>query len=200
MSARDRSDYNAVTKALKDRFDPERDTGVYWAQLRGRTRKKGESLSDLAGSIQRMAARAYPGADVLTRGTMEVQHFIDAIDNREIQRQIRRNKPRTLGEAVRMALDEESFETLDGASKPKPPVGVGSLLEKGTDEAEPTETQLAQLVKRLSELEAQLGRNKASGGTPPLPRPNPFYGQAARGPQCFRCSEWGHMQANCPLN
>ena len=63
LTPTERLDYKSVTSALKSRFDPERDVGVYWAQLRGKTRKKGESLSELAGYFQRIAARAYPDSD-----------------------------------------------------------------------------------------------------------------------------------------
>lgn len=201
LSPYERQDYDTVTTALKERFDPDRDTGVFWAQLRGRTRKKGESLADLAGHIQRLTCRAYPEVDSSARGTIEIQHFIDALDNKEIQKQLRRNKPSTLGEAVRMALDEESFDKLEGVAKTANNP-VGSLTENNS--APESESELCKLEKRVADLEQLLRKHcmvKPQGNSPvPVPHPYTVHGRVPRGPQCFRCSGWGHVQRDCPLN
>lgn len=192
-----------IVQALRDRFEPERDLGVYWAQLRSRYRKKGESLSDLASSIQHVARKAYPTADDTTRNDIEVQHFIDALDNREIQKQLRRNKPTCLSQAVRMALDEESFSKLDSTYLARSKVESLVGEEEFTEPTTRTSTdRIRVLENKLKEMEARLEAAGGSNSHTNAKKPNTGRGnpRGGLGPRCYRCSEYGHVQAECYLN
>ena len=205
-----RRDLTIVTKALQDRLDPPRDPGVYWAQLKGRVRKKGESLVELAGSIQRMVSKAHPAMEYSSRELIAVQHLIDCLDNNEVQKQVRRQKPATLNQAMRLILDEESY-----LGSEKQSGRVFSLVEKAGSNKEPVDKKTVPgevdlLREKVRSLEQNLGFLKEhtqfqQGGqrdgllcyqckqpghrktTCPLTR-------------CFRCQQPGHMQFSCPLN
>ena len=112
-----RKNFKLILDTLKSRFDPDLDVSVHWARLKDRTRNKGESLPELAGNIRRLVAKAYPHSDKDSVEQIAVQYFVDALDNREIKLQVRRSKPKSLSEAMKIALDEESFFKVEGKTK-----------------------------------------------------------------------------------
>ena len=104
-----KNDFSKLVDTLTDRFDPLRDTGVYWSQLRSRVRKDGESLLDLSSSIEHTVSKAFPLAGHDLKVSLALQLFLDSLKNDELVMQIRRSKPESLAEAIKIALDEESF-------------------------------------------------------------------------------------------
>ncbi|KAL5007119.1 hypothetical protein ScPMuIL_015925, partial [Solemya velum] len=162
-----RNDYTSVVQTLRDRFDPDVDPGVYWAQLRNRVRKRGEPLSELASSIMRLVALAHPQADSHTRSGLSIRYFIEAIDDREIKLQLRRSKPVDMTQALKIALDEESYQELDKDSKVcsiSDSENFFSELEKQKRIIESLEEQLAAFEKRYSEA-PQSTPNAQGAGT-----------------------------------
>ena len=104
-----KNDFSELVDTLTDRFDPLRDTGVYWSQLRSRVHKDGESLLDLSSSIEHTVSKAFPLAGHDLKDSLALQLFLDSLKNDELVMQIRRSKPESLAEAIKIALDEESF-------------------------------------------------------------------------------------------
>ena len=151
LDSTQRGSLSGVFKALADRFDPERDTGVYWSQLKGRIRKKGETLADLAGYIGRMVTKVYPDVAGSVRDVIAVQHFIDALENRDIQKQLRRLKPENLNKALRLAIDEESYVYLE-----KQGPRASSLIE--TEESDKDKSDGAKKGNELKGLSDRLLR------------------------------------------
>ncbi|KAL5020808.1 hypothetical protein ScPMuIL_002107, partial [Solemya velum] len=162
-----RNDYTSVVQTLRDRFDPDVDPGVYWAQLRNRVRKRREPLSELASSIRRLVALAHPQADSHTRSGLSIRYFIEAMDDREIKLQLRRSKPVDMTQALKIALDEESYQELDKDSKVcsiSDSENFFSELEKQKRIIESLEEQLAAFEKRYSEA-PQSTPNAQGAGT-----------------------------------
>ncbi|KAL5015646.1 hypothetical protein ScPMuIL_007270, partial [Solemya velum] len=152
-----RNDYTSVVQTLRDRFDPDVDPGVYWAQLRNRVRKRGEPLSELASNIQRLVALAHPQADSHTRSGLSVQYFVEAMDDREIKRQLRRSKPVDMTQALKIALDEESYQKMDD-NKAK----VCSIADSKN-----FNTELEKQKRKIDRLEKQLAAFKQGYSEPP---------------------------------
>lgn len=184
MDEQDRGSYEMLTQALRSRFDPDRDVGVYWTQLKNRVRRKGETLSELAGNIRRLVTKAFPRADKNSIEQVSIQHFIDTLDNNEIKIQIRRKKPQTLSEALNIALEEESLQQVGGRPK------VATLTDSVT---------LESLQKQITNLESKLQCKQNS-----FPRRTPYKKDSVnrnfKNLHCYRCNEPGHVMANCPLN
>ncbi|KAJ8046575.1 hypothetical protein HOLleu_05289 [Holothuria leucospilota] len=65
-----RRDYPSLVNALSRRFDPAHQTEVFRIQLKNRTRRKEESLPELAQEIRRLTRQAYPGCARRPRGTV----------------------------------------------------------------------------------------------------------------------------------
>lgn len=199
-----------VTKALQDRFDPVRDPGVYWAQLKGRVRKKGESLVELAGSIQRTVSKAHPTMEYSSRELIAVQHLIDAVENKEVQKQVRRQKPATVNQAMSLILDEESYLVSERQTS-----RVFGLVEKAeaiksSGDKKTVSGDVDGLKETIQRLEQKLGYLTEQVKAQQESQRNGLLCYQCKQPghqkstcpltQCFRCQQWGHMQFSCPLN
>ena len=63
LSAEHQGNYRMLVAALESRFRSTHQTELNRAKLRSRTRKREESLPELAEDIERLARLSYPGAD-----------------------------------------------------------------------------------------------------------------------------------------
>ncbi|KAL5020764.1 hypothetical protein ScPMuIL_002155, partial [Solemya velum] len=99
-------------------------------------------------------ALAHPQADSHTRSGLSIRYFIEAMDDREIQLQLRRSKPVDMTQALKIVLDEESYQELDKDSKVcsiSDSENFFSELEKQKRIIESLEEQLAAFERRYSE-------------------------------------------------
>ncbi|KAL5015607.1 hypothetical protein ScPMuIL_007306, partial [Solemya velum] len=97
---------------------------------------------------------SHPQADSHTRSGLSIRYFIEAMDDREIKLQLRRSKPVDMTQALKIALDEESYQELDKDSKVcsiSDSENFFSELEKQKRIIESLEEQLAAFEKRYSE-------------------------------------------------
>ena len=67
-----------------------------------------ESLSELAGDVERLSRLAYPDAAPGMIDVLAKDQFIDAITDEDIRLHIRQKKPMSLREALEHALELES--------------------------------------------------------------------------------------------
>ena len=70
-----RRDLDALTEALESRFGSKHQTEMYRAQLRCRTKKREETIPELAQAIQRLVRQAYPSAPASMRETLAKDYF-----------------------------------------------------------------------------------------------------------------------------
>jgi hypothetical protein len=183
----ERNDYFALVAALKDRFDPIKDMGVYLAELSQRVRRKGEGVMDLASSIQRLVEKAYPFTDEFTKGVVAVQHFTNSLENREIQMQIRRQQPSKLMEAVKIAINEESYTRLDTGLSSKTRVAAVSEPQSSSLPTLDLEKKIRELQQQVESLKVRRTDTPRPQSTPaPQPQPSrPLLGQNQTDPRQF---------------
>lgn len=86
---------------------------MYRAQLRHRTRKRNETLPQLAQAIQRITHQGYPDAPSNLEDTLVRDHFIDALPESEVWWRIHQARPKSLQEALTTALEIEVFYVAD---------------------------------------------------------------------------------------
>ncbi|CAG2256066.1 unnamed protein product [Mytilus edulis] len=105
------------------------------------TQSSYKSLLQLSSAVFRLVCKAYPSIDSDSKQKMSIQYFIDALSDSEVQKQVRRLSPKTLAEAVDLALREESYVTLE-KKRPK---------TQSLSEVEPSD-QFSVFSKQLEEL------------------------------------------------
>ena len=105
--------FTELCTTLSKRFDPGNRTELFRIQLRNRVRKDKETLPELAQSIRNLAAQAYPQAHGNLLEDLCRDHFLDALQDSELRYRIFQAHPRTLDDAVGVAVETEAFQQAD---------------------------------------------------------------------------------------
>lgn len=109
MASYERTDFNMLTTALKNRFEPENQQQIYRVQLKQRLRKSNESLPELAHDIKKLVRKANPDASAIMREKLAQDAFIDALNERDLQWAVLQSDPDSVDEAVSTALQYEAI-------------------------------------------------------------------------------------------
>jgi hypothetical protein len=124
------TNYANLVKLLEGRYGPGDRAEVHLAELRNRQRKTDESLQELGQSMRRLTGMAYPEINRENQDRLARIHFVDAIQDKEIRMNLFQARPASLDEAIRVALEVESYlesEKLRQGSRAK--VGHTRALE-----------------------------------------------------------------------
>ena len=104
-----RTDYQSLVSALSARFEPEHQADMYLAEIRTRTRLKSESLPELGQVMKRLARYALPSAPSSVRQWLALTQFTEALDDEFLEYAVKQAKPKTVDEAVKVAMETEAF-------------------------------------------------------------------------------------------
>ena len=155
MSDDDCKNYQKLVARLEARYGVETQKELHQARLTNRRQKDGESLKCLATEIRDLCSLAYQDLPPEAQERFCVQHFIDAINDRDDRMKLRRDKPRNLDVALSSACELEAFRQLDNSLHQREPamqIRSGKILSSDTNNmAVPQEAQ-QQLSGRLGEL------------------------------------------------
>ncbi len=196
LPSEQRSEYTSLLSALDNRFGTAHQTELNRVKLRNRTRKREESLPELAEDIERLSRLAYPDAAQGMVDVLAKDQFIDAIADEDIRLRVRQNKPASLREALEHALELESYHL---ANRQRVRATRGTLLEQddspsvnkvGLDRNSDVLEQLQKCVVDAVQQCTNYGRNN---------QPN-YSGRGrgrGRGLVCWNCGERGHPQRLC---
>ncbi len=99
-----------LVSTLAIRFSSENQTEIYRVQLKSRTRRRGESLPELAQAIRRLTREAYPDAPLELQETIACDHFKDALRDMDLKLKLHQSHPKSLDEATRIAVGVEAFQ------------------------------------------------------------------------------------------
>ena len=83
-------------------------------RLHSHRQQENESVQALTGYIRSMSSLAYQDLSPDTQERFAIQHFIDAIKDKDDRLRLRRDKPRTMDEALSLACEPEAFRLKDG--------------------------------------------------------------------------------------
>ena len=181
LTSTQRGDYSSVVEALRRKFGNYQQAEVYRARLKGRVRAKGESLPQLAQDIDTLVRRAFPSASEDMVGVLTTDHFLDALQNRELQLYVKQAHPKDVKEALARALEHEAFTR----------TSVGGWSVASTSTTFPTRTFHARRAQTYgpphSPNKKKWKQQPSSGRSSPVP----FQGS------CYGCGQKGHKRSQC---
>ena len=160
-----RRDFSALIEALESRFGSKHQTEMYTAQLPCRTRKREETLPELAQAVQRLTRQAYPNGPTSLQDTLARDHFIDALPESEVRWRIHQARPRSLHDALSTTLEIEAFYVADrppSHDAPVPTSSQGDDLQRQVGELRQVVNQL--LTKQEQPLRRRNGQRRFERG------------------------------------
>ena len=175
LAAEARRDFSELTRALAARFGTENQQEVFRTALKNRSRQKDEKLPELAQAIRRLTRQSYPEAPQQVRETLARDHFVDALVDADMRWRIHQSRPKTLNDALTVAVELEAFmET----SQPRRQVRAVAA-EKSPDQGPSATSDLKEIKSLLEKL---------------LEKPRPYGNYTG----CHTCGDKGHFQRDCP--
>ncbi len=155
--------YVELKDLLLSTYGPSDGADNYALELRGRRRKVGESLKDLAQAIKDLVGLAYPELDPMAKDRFARDAFKEAIEDTELRQAIFRAKPESLEESVQAAVEAEVFHRNEKQRK-KSYVRELAVLE----------AKVENLMKVVAEKEPAATAHPPSVVSPPVQQPPAF--------------------------
>ncbi|PIK62875.1 Retrovirus-related Pol polyprotein from transposon [Apostichopus japonicus] len=146
LSLSDKRDFDVIVRAFNQHFEPDALISVRKAALKNRVAAEGESLTSLCSSIRRDVIDAYPNVNRNAQDELAMDYFISALRDRDIRIAVRRGAPKTLPEALNLALEIEAIDRAEGVIRQKK--AVFTVDTKGQED----------FALRISKIESQMGR------------------------------------------
>ena len=105
-----RQNYASLTSALQARFGTAHQTELNRMKLKGRTRRREETLPELAEDVERLVRLSYPDATEPMVEVLAKDQFVDSLPDEDMRLRIRQHRPATLRAALETALELESYQ------------------------------------------------------------------------------------------
>ncbi len=183
--------YSTLCEAMDERFGDNQMAEMFKSELRSRKRKSGESLQELAQDISRLVQRAYPDMGRQGIDELAVERFREAIPDQEQRMAVFRSRAKTLDQAVKTALETESWQVSEQSRTPQRIRGIHCQEpEQMGDETCPVRSSTAReledkMMKKMEDLINTLKMDQA-------PR-----SERGSTPRCYYCQKLGHIQRDC---
>ena len=165
LSFDQRRQYDSLVAALRDRFEPENQTQLHRAQLKARIRQPNETLPQLAHDIRKLVRDANPLVPANIREAMAKDSFLDALNDRDLELAVFQGQPKTLQDALKVAMEMEAFHKSHGKG-----VTLRSCKQKECSTDTETGT-LADLRAELDRLREELRVTKLAITSPASSKP-----------------------------
>jgi hypothetical protein len=104
------SDYHSLVAELNRRYDPTERAQAFKLEFRNRFRKSSESVSQYAQSLSRLVSKAFPSMPTVAQQQWVLDQFTLGLGSVELQRHVQFGHPRSLNEAISLAIEFEAFE------------------------------------------------------------------------------------------
>ncbi|CAC5382815.1 unnamed protein product [Mytilus coruscus] len=186
-----RKDYQSICAALTSRFGTENRTELFRVQLKNIRKRRDQELPELAQHIKRLSRKAYPKAQLELQEMLSRDHFIDALDDADTRLRIHQAHPKTLDDAVKLAVELEAFYIAD-KQRDKP----SSVRNFAISESSEVSGQIKTLSDVVEELRREFQFLKSGMSQQRSGFNNNNNKPGKRG--CWTCGETGHIRRNCP--
>jgi hypothetical protein len=202
LSSEHRSHYPSLVAALESRYGSQRQAELNRMKLRSRSRRREESLPELAEDIERLAKLAYPEATSAVLDTLAKDQFIDALVDDELRLRVAQGRPSTLRAALGVSLEIESFtlaakrrtryvRTVQGSSLEEDRSYGGGNVSNTDNVVKENNEFLAEvrlMTAELRKIVSDVNQKKQTREKSP-PREKR---------KCWTCNSEKHVQRDCP--
>jgi hypothetical protein len=157
-----------MIRLLRARFGTDHQAERFRAELRGRRRKKDESLHSSYNDICRLLALTFPGPSNTTTQVVGRDSFLNALDNNSLRARILEHEPQTLDEALRIACRLEAYD------KSAVPTSASDDCEDGRSRersrhvrsvascpSNSRDSSLQDIVEQLAQMKSTLEKDRA---------------------------------------
>lgn len=169
--------------ALGDRFAPPSQEELN----REHRQMAGKTFSDLGQAIQRPANMAYSTATFEFRESLAREHFVDALDYSEMRICIKESRPRSLKDAVILAVELDAHQRTDRKHYARH-VDVDPSAEKLVEMVKTLSAKIESLQTDLRDLQIQRSQDNARDSV-----------SASKHKVCYFCRKPGHLQRDCVM-
>ncbi|KAK3728412.1 hypothetical protein QZH41_020431, partial [Actinostola sp. cb2023] len=185
LSGEERRNFKSLTAALATRFGTENKTEMFRVNVNNRQREKDESLPELAQAIRRLTRQAYPSAAVDLRDILARDYFLDAITETDMRWKIRQARPKSLNEALGVAVELEAFMSAEKQRQRSARAAQVTTNSAENDKTKKLNDDLREEIEELKRLVQGLGAVQQNH-------------QRFRGDGCWACGDKNHLRRDCP--
>ena len=207
MKSEDVCAYGDLCEALEARFAPANQIELYRAMLREKRQKPKDTLPELGESIRRLVHLAYPTAPREVTEMIAKDQFVDALNDFDMRLRIQQSRPRTLNDAVRLAVEIEAFCRAERQRRQD--IGFARGISNESKDLD-SSTQVNQEIKQLREelksslkvMEDKIAQLTLSKENTKQHDGNEFTSSSRRSGyafpyKCHNCGKRGHKAEDC---
>ena len=179
-----------LKKRLDLRYGPGGLAESFIAELNNRRQRLNETLQELGEAISELARQAYPDVPDQILERMEIIHFRDSIREAEIRAALYRTRPSSLDEAMKTAVETESWLKMEAERGEPKYVCTMEKTDEVSERLLKMEKHQKELMSWVTDVAASRKRTRKVATRRRRRQRAPL--------QCFNCRELGHLQRNCP--
>ena len=167
--------------------------------MKNQIQRPDEDFPELAHSIRRMVRNTYPRASFEMIQQMSKDHFVDAINDANIQYMVQFKEPTTLDEAVHTAIKLTVRDKKGSKGDGKKPGSFCRSIQPDNNTAAPAvnpveHSTLANMIMQVQTQVDDLSANMSNINRRTNNGRNKYFDNY----QCHHCQKWGHIRQYCP--